>query len=178
MVAEAATAVDHHELAATCETQVLEPIVAEDQLDRLARDLACSSDTVDADDHGAPGALAQQERLVADRAPIAIGRHAAHPVPCGLVAARDDAHRDSGCGQALREPHDQRGLAGAPYGEIADDDHGHIEAHAAQPAPRVGATTRADDAAIRPAERREQRGARPPLVPHAREPPLHLAISR
>ena len=70
-VAEAARSVDHHDLAGAPETQVLQPVVGQDHLHAARGERPRARHAVGGDE-GRTGAVArQQQRLVADLAPVA-----------------------------------------------------------------------------------------------------------
>ena len=133
-IAEAATAVDHDDLAVARQPIVLQAVVRQNDpraaLDRTLR--RCHAIRTGDDDRAC--AFRQQHRLVADFLGRRVAAHVTRPLRrIAAIAAQDDAD-DARLALAAcdREPDRERSLAGAADGDIADHDHRPRDAHAPQ----------------------------------------------
>jgi hypothetical protein len=111
---------------------MLKAVVGHDDIDGAAgQKLLDVGDPIRAGYDGTTGSKREQHGLVADLLRLAVGGDALGPT-LGLpaVPATDDARAEPALGESRHEPNDERRLARAADGEIADYDHGDLEVHA------------------------------------------------
>jgi hypothetical protein len=119
-----AALVEHRDLDAAGEPRVLQPVVADHDVDLRMRgqQRRYRLRTLARRRHRAAGASRQQHGFVAVLDRVVVGADQASIAASRAVAAGDDARRPAALHERFGERHDERRLAGAAGNEIADDD--------------------------------------------------------
>ena len=158
-IAEAALAVDDHDLALAHQREVLQSIVADDDVGAIAQPPSGRRDPVASDEHRRRARRASSS----GSSPTSRGRLCrvtrVTPRRPAAVAARDDGHAHPGGSEPGGQPGDQRRLAGAADGEIAHHHHGCGHLDAMPQAHAVQQAAHAHDCAVEPGEAAPATGA-------------------
>ena len=138
-ITKSAHAVDDDDLAVARQTQMLQAVIGQDDID-AARQGARRRQTVGGNNGRTPCAPGDDHRLIPDLAPRGAGTDRTWIAVGGTaVTARDNADRQAEFAQLARQPDGQRSLAGSTDREVAHDHDRFAGPSAAQPARRVGA---------------------------------------
>jgi len=141
--------VEHHDLRVAGEAQVLEPVVADENVDLGVRlqERAARGGAIAADEHRHLRATTQQQRLVACQSGGRVGLDREHAVVTSPVTAGNDAGPESAAFQQPDDRSHRRGLACTADDEIADDDDRNGQSLGAQPAQSVETAPQTDQRA-------------------------------
>ncbi|TLD44951.1 MAG: hypothetical protein FAZ92_02784 [Accumulibacter sp.] len=175
-VARAAPIEDHH-FQRSLQAIVLQTIVGDDH---IAVRMRCKQgmpggNPIGADEHWHAAAPRQQKRLIADYCRLRIGGNRVYRPRRTAMSATDDPRPPAGLAQVANDPEDQRGLAAATDGQVADDHHRHRQAGGCQQAGAVEPPPQPDQRAEQPGKRqqRPESGHQAALIPAVGQPPPH-----
>ena len=137
---------------------MLEPVVAQDDVALGAPDQdARRGDAVRTGGDRDAGPAREQDRFIADPLRVAVGTHLPRPsVRTAPVPAADDPDPQPVPGEELRDRDDQRGLAGAADGEVADHDDRASHLPGAAHTGSIGGAAQHREQGHHPSQRRQQ----------------------
>jgi len=150
-VAETPRSIDDHNLTVARETQVLQAIVGNDDVNAMLDERMRGCNTVASHHCYASGTAAQQQRLIPDVLPTRLSAHQAAPLlGPRSVTSGDDAHFQAVPSQLAREPDHQGRFARATYGQVSYDDYRFANSMGCQPSVRKGIAAQSDHRVVEP----------------------------
>ena len=165
-----AYSIDHDDLHVAGETQMLEPVVAQNDVALGAPEQdACRGDAIRTGGDRNAGTARQQDRFVTDSIRIAVGPDFPRPPTRGTpVPAAHDPHTQPALRKKPRDCDDQRSLAGSPDAEIADNDHLTADSPRAAHAGPISAAAKHREQRNQPPDRSQQGAERTGRIPEVR----------